>query len=368
MKKHFEIVGQGVGVVVGCGTFPTWNTYPGLFAALATGNAVIVKPHSNAILPAAITVRTVRAVLAENGIDPNLVTLCVTDKRETTQKLVTHPAIKSIDFTGGNVFGQWLVEHCRQARVYAELAGVNNIVIDSTDAYKPMLRNLAFTLSLYSGQMCTTSQAIFVPAGGIDTEDGHKSYDDVCADLAKALSGFLSKPEVALAVLGAVQSADTLKRIHEADSGALGKVILASTKLDNPEFPQAEVRTPILLACDATDEKAYMEERFGPISFIVKVEDTAAAIALSERMIATHGALTAGIYSTRPDVIDAMTAATLRSKVALSINLTGGVFVNQSAAYSDFHGTGGNPAANASYADAAFVANRFVVVQRRYHV
>ena len=29
---------------------------------------------------------------------------------------------------------------------------------------------------------------------------------------------------------------------------------------------------------------------------------------------------------------------------------------------------GGNPAANASYADAAFVANRFRVVQRRYHV
>ena len=49
MKKHFEVVGRGVGVVVGCGTFPTWNTYPGLFAALATGNAVIVKPHSNAI-------------------------------------------------------------------------------------------------------------------------------------------------------------------------------------------------------------------------------------------------------------------------------------------------------------------------------
>ncbi|HJV92708.1 MAG TPA: phenylacetic acid degradation protein PaaN, partial [Azonexus sp.] len=27
MKKHFEIVGRGVGVVIGCGTFPTWNTY-----------------------------------------------------------------------------------------------------------------------------------------------------------------------------------------------------------------------------------------------------------------------------------------------------------------------------------------------------
>ena len=368
MKKHFEVVGQGVGVVVGCGTFPTWNTYPGLFAALATGNAVIVKPHSNAILPAAITVRTIRAVLAENGIDPNLVSLCVTTERSSTQQLVTHPAVKSIDFTGGNVFGQWLIDNCRQARVYAELAGVNNIVIDSTDSYKRMLGNLAFTLSLYSGQMCTTSQALFVPADGIETEDGRKSYDEICADLAKAVTGFLSKPEVAHAVLGAIQSTDTLKRIEQADSGALGKVILASNKLGNPEFPQAEVRTPVLLACDAADEAAYMEERFGPISFIVKVTDTAAAIALSERIVSTHGALTAGIYSSNPAVIDAMTSATMRAKVALSINLTGGVFVNQSAAYSDYHGTGGNPAANASYADAAFVANRFVVVQRRYHV
>lgn len=368
MKKHFEVVGRGIGVVVGCGTFPTWNTYPGLFAALSTGNAVIVKPHSNAILPAAITVRTIRAVLAENGIDPNLVTLAVANDRATTQKLVTHAKVKSVDFTGGNVFGQWLIDNCRQAQVYAELAGVNNIVLDSTDSYKRMLGNLAFTLSLYSGQMCTTSQAILVPAGGIETEDGHKSYDEVCADLAKAVTGFLSKPEVAHAVLGAIQSADTLKRIEEAASGQFGTVILAPNKLDNPDFPKAEVRTPVLLACDAGEEAKYLEERFGPISFIVKVTDTAHAIALSERIIATHGALTAGVYSTKPEVIDAMTEATWRSKVALSINLTGGVFVNQSAAYSDYHGTGGNPAANASYADSAFVANRFRVVQRRYHV
>ena len=368
MRKHFQLVGRGIGVVVGCGTFPTWNTYPGLFAALSTGNAVIVKPHSNAILPAAITVRTIRAVLAENGIDPNLVTLAVTNDRATTQKLVTHQAVKSVDFTGGNVFGQWLIDNCHQAQVYAELAGVNNIVIDSTDSYKRMLGNLAFTLSLYSGQMCTTSQAIFVPAGGIETDEGRKSYDEVCADLAKSVTGFLSKPEVAHAVLGAIQSADTLKRIEEAASGKFGKVILAPTRLENPEFPKAEVRTPLLLACDAGDEAAYMEERFGPISFIIKVADTAAAIALSERVIATHGALTAAVYSTKPAVLDAMTAATWRSKVALSINLTSGVYVNQSAAYSDYHGTGGNPAANASYADSAFVANRFRVVQRRYHI
>lgn len=368
MKKHFELVGRGVGLVVGCGTFPTWNTYPGLFATLATGNAVIVKPHSNAVLPAAITVRTLRAVLAENGIDPNLVTLCVTDDRAVTQALAKHPAIKSVDFTGSNVFGQWLIDNCKQAQVYAELAGVNNIVIDSTNAYKAMMGNLAFTLSLYSGQMCTTSQAIIVPAGGIDTDEGHKSYDDVCNDLAAAIQKFLGKPEVAFAVLGAMQSTATAERVELANSGKLGRVVLASNQLNNPDFPGADVRTPVLLAVDAADEAAYMEERFGPISFVVKAADTAAAIALSERIVNTHGALTVGLYSSKDEVIDAMTAATWRGKVALSINLTSSVFVNQSAAFSDYHGTGGNPAANASYADSAFVANRFRVVQRRYHV
>jgi phenylacetic acid degradation protein paaN len=368
MKKHFEIVGRGVGLVVGCGTFPTWNTYPGLFAALSTGNAVIIKPHSNAILPAAITVRTIRAVLSENGIDPNLVTLCVTDKRSTTQELATHQSVKSVDFTGSNVFGQWLIDHSKQAQVYAELAGVNNIVVDSTSSYKAMLGNLAFTLSLYSGQMCTTSQAILVPGTGIETDEGHKSYDDVCADLAKAIERFLSKPEVAVAVLGAIQSSATADRVDLANSGKLGKVILASQKMSNPEFSGADVRTPVLLACDAADEAAYMEERFGPISFIVKTADTNAAIALSQRIVQTHGALTVGLYSTHDAVINAMTQATWRGQVALSINLTSGVFVNQSSAFSDYHGTGGNPSANASYADSAFVANRFRVVQRRYHV
>ena len=159
-----------------------------------------------------------------------------------------------------------------------------------------------------------------------------------------------------------------MARIAHANSGALGTVVRASLSLRNPEFPDAAVRTPVLLACDASAESAYMEERFGPISFVVKAADTAAAIALAERVVRTHGALTLGVYSTQGAVVDAMTQASWSAKVALSINLTGGVFVNQSSAFSDFHGTGGNPAANASYCDSAFVANRFRVIQRRYHV
>jgi len=74
------------------------------------------------------------------------------------------------------------------------------------------------------------------------------------------------------------------------------------------------------------------------------------------------------LYTTRDDVIDRAVDVAEDVGVALSINLTGGVFVNQSAAFSDFHGTGANPAANAALTDAAYVANRFRVVQHRMHV
>ena len=64
-------------------------------------------------------------------------------------------------------------------------------------------------------------------------------------------------------------------------------------------------------------------------------------------------------------MLDAVEGAALDVGVHLSGNLTGGVFVNQSAAFSDFHGSGANPAANAALTDGAYVANRFRIVQSR---
>ena len=117
--------------------------------------------------------------------------------------------------------------------------------------------------------------------------------------------------------------------------------MLASKKLTHPEFPRAEVHTPVVLKADASNEPAYMQERFGPISTVVAVPGGSEALAaLSERIVRDQGALTVGMYSTRPEFIDAMTAATQRAGVALSINLLSGVFVNQSAGFSDYHGTG----------------------------
>ena len=119
MEKHFRVVPRGIALVIGVSTFPTWNGYPGLFASLATGNAVIVKPHPGAILPLAITVRIAREVLAEAGFDPNVVTLFAHEAGDdTAQKLALRPEVKLIDFTGSPANGEWLERNAVQAQVY----------------------------------------------------------------------------------------------------------------------------------------------------------------------------------------------------------------------------------------------------------
>ncbi|MEU9706161.1 phenylacetic acid degradation protein PaaN [Streptomyces sp. NPDC047981] len=367
LSKAFTPVARGIALVIGCNTFPTWNGYPGLFASLATGNPVLVKPHPRAVLPLALTVRVAREVLAEAGFDPNLVALAVERPGEGIAKtLAVRPEIRIIDYTGSTAFGDWLEANARQAQVYTEKAGVNTVVVDSTDDYKGMLSNLAFSLSLYSGQMCTTPQNLLIPRDGIATDAGPKSYDEVVADLAAAVGGLLGDDARANALLGALVNPDVKARLEAA--AGLGEVALASREVANPDFPDAVVRTPVIVKLDGSKpdpEAAYFSECFGPVAFAVSVDSTADALELLRRTVREKGAMTVGAYTTSAETERAVEEVCLDEAAQLSLNLTGGVYVNQTAAFSDFHGSGGNPAANAALCDGAFVANRFRVVEVR---
>jgi phenylacetic acid degradation protein paaN len=366
MQKSFHIVPRGVALVIGCNTFPTWNSYPGLFASLVTGNAVVVKPHPRAVLPLAITVAVARETLAEAGFDPNLVTLVAEEPDDKVASvLATRPEVRIIDFTGSTEYGDWLEANARQAAVYTEKAGVNTIVVDSTDDFAGMCRNIAFSLTLYSGQMCTAPQNILLPETGIDTEDGHKSADEVASGIADAVAALTSDPARAVELTGAIVNDGVLHRLERARE--LGTVLLDSHAVKHPTYPGATVRTPLLVRLPAGAEETFGHEWFGPIAFVVTTASTQESLELFRSTVGRRGALTASVYSTDQAVLDATEEAALDTGVHLSANLTGGVFVNQSAAFSDFHGTGANPAANASLTDGAYVANRFRVVQSRRH-
>ncbi|MGW3337333.1 phenylacetic acid degradation protein PaaN [Streptomyces sp. NPDC001009] len=367
LTKNFTPVPRGIALMIGCNTFPTWNGYPGLFASLATGNAVLVKPHPRAVLPLALTVQVAREVLAEAGFAPDLVALAAERPGEGIAKtLATRPEIRIIDYTGSTAFGDWLEANARQAQVYTEKAGVNTVIVESTDDYPGMLSNLAFSLSLYSGQMCTTPQNLLIPREGIGTNEGHKTFDEVATDLARAVDGLLGDDARANALLGAIVNPDVKARLEAAAD--LGEVALASREITNPDFPDAVVRTPVIVKLDATkpdDEAAYLGECFGPVSFVVAVDSVADAMDLLRRTIREQGAMTVGAHTSDPEVARAVEEVCLEEPAQLSLNLTGGVYVNQTAAFSDFHGSGGNPAANAALTDGAYVSNRFRVVEVR---
>ncbi len=369
LDKAWRIVPRGIALTIGCATFPTWNAYPGIFASLATGNAVIVKPHPMAILPLAISVKLAREVLAEAGFGADVIQLAPdTPEAPITKELVTDAAVGIVDFTGSNSFGQWVRENAGGKQVYTEEAGVNSIVIDSTSSFKGMCQNIAFSLSLYSGQMCTAPQNIYVPRSGIATDEGHKSLDDVTRGIAGAVDKLAGNAERAAAILGTIQNPATAERVQVVAGKAGAKIALASRSFTPPGMEGARTATPMIISADpanADDAALFTTEQFGPISFIVASASTDDAIRQAADLARRKGAITAAIYSTDDAVIDRAADAYSAAGVNLSCNLTGGIFVNQSAAFSDYHVTGANPAGNASLTDAAFVAGRFRVTAMR---
>jgi phenylacetic acid degradation protein paaN len=367
MEKTFTVVPRGVALVIGCNTFPTWNSWPGLFASLVTGNAVVVKPHPSAVLPLAITVQVCQEVLAEAGFDPQLVTLAAErlDDR-LAASLAVRPEVKLRDYTAGNPFGEWLEQNARQAVVFTEKAGVNTVVVDSTSSFGAMCQNLAFSFALYTGQMCTAPQNVYLPADGVETDEGVKSPAEVAAGIGAAFDKLLGDDARAVELLGGVVNDGVLQRLEAAPSK--GEVYVASRTVTHPAYADATVRTPTIIGLTAADSDVYEAECFGPVAYLIATSGTDQSIELFRDTVQRHGAMTASVYSTSDEVVERMRDAALDAGVALSENLLGGVFVNQSAAYSDFHGTGANPAANASYTDGAYVASRFRVVQSRRHV
>jgi len=239
-------------------------------------------------------------------------------------------------------------------------------VIDSTDDLAGLARNVAFTLALYSGQMCTTPQNLLVPRDGFVTEAGQVPVEQFAADLGAAIDGLLGDDAKAADLLGAVVNDDVLGRI-EASPG-MGRVLVPSREVHPPVYPDATVRTPTVLQVDASQEEAYGQECFGPVAFVVTTASTAESVQVFRRTVAARGAITAAVYGTSEPVLADVREAALEVGVALPENLTQGVYVNQYAAFSDFHATGANAAANASLTDGHFVSGRFRVVQTRRHL
>ncbi len=368
LDKTYRLVPRGVAVCFACASFPTWNAWPSMLASLATGNAVIVKPHPATVLPMAISVRVFRQVLAAAGFDPNLVTLALDTVAEPIGKvLVKHPKTAIVDFTGSVRFGQWVEANAHPALAYTETAGCNTVVLESADDLDAALRSLATTLCMFSAQMCTSPQNIYVPAQGVRTPAGTVPFDEVAQRLADAVAALTGDPKKAAMILATIQSPQTLALLAQLkEEGArAGRVLLEPRAYTHPEFPGARTSTPLMLQLDTSARELYGEERFGPVSFVIRCADAADALAQATTDARERGGLTAFLYSSDESYIAQAERAYARAGAQLTINLTGAMPLNFAAAYSDYHVTGLNPAGNASLTNLAFVASRFCISQSR---
>ena len=368
LQKTYRLVPRGPAVCFSCASFPTWNAWPSMIASLATGNPVIVKPHPATVLPMAITVKAFRQVLQSQGFDPNLVSLAIDSTEDPIGKvLIKHPKTAIVDFTGSVRFGQWVEQNSHPALAFTETAGCNTVVLESSDDLDAVLRNLATTMCLFSAQMCTSPQNIYVPKAGVQTPQGLVPFAEVAQRLATAVQALTSDPKKAAMILATIQSPQTLALLHDmqAQGQQRGKVLLAPSAYVHPQFPNARTSTPLMLQVTTQERDLYAEERFGPISFVIACDDAQDALHQATSDARKQGGLTAFLYSTREDFIAQAEDAYAHAGAQLTINLVGAMPLNFAAAYSDYHVTGLNPAGNATLTNLAFVAGRFGIVQSR---
>lgn len=371
LNKRWRLIPRGPAVVFCCASFPTWNGYPAMMANLACGNPVLVKPHPTAVLPMAIAVKAMRAVLAEAGFDPGLIQLVVDSSHQPLGKvLVEHDQAAIIDFTGSARFGSWVERHAGHRPCYTETSGINTVILDGAEDPDAALDAVVNTLCLFSAQMCTSPQTIYVPATGMRGSDGrHLEPGEVEAGLIERIDALAANPGRAASVMGSIQSPTTLELINQwtaATESGQYRLLRRSDGYDHPEGDTVRTATPLVLGLDLDDDAAPREEVFGPIAFVVRTADREQALRHAAESARRYGAITAYLYTTDEDYLQSASDAFAWAGAALTCNLTGNMPLNFSAAYSDLHVSGLNPAGNATLAEPSFIAGRFRHAQVRW--
>lgn len=369
LQKRYHIRPRGVNITIGCSTFPVWNSLPGMFASLVTGAATIAKAHPKVVYPIALVVAALQAAFDRLGFDPALVQVAVpTPYEPMTQALVGSDGVGTVDYTGSSTFGEQLERFCAEHGIvcYTEKSGVNPVLLDSVASLDAALDNLAFSICLYSSQMCTAPQNIFVPARGVHERSSGQTIplEEVTGRLVGAIDALVCNEKMGPGTLGAIQNPATMARIERA--GALGLPILReSGPITQLDYPHARTATPLLLQGDTRNRTQYEHEWFGPIAFVVPVASFEHGLEEIVGSIRRCGALSTLVYTTDAALEKMAEEALIEAGAPPAFNFTGPIWINQSAAFSDFHGTAVTRAGNASFTDLAFVAGRYSVIGTR---
>jgi benzaldehyde dehydrogenase (NAD) len=264
-------VRQPAGVVLG---IAPWNApiilgVRAIATPLACGNTVILKGSENCPR----THQLIIEAFVEAGFPAgvvNYVTNAPQDAGAVVEAMVSHPAVRRVNFTGSTRVGRLIAQTCAKYLKPAvlELGGKAPLVLLDDADIDDAVNAAAFGCFANSGQICMSTERIVVDAKIAD--------EFVRKFAAKARSlpvGDPRKPEPV--VLGSVIGMNTVDHCNALidDALAKGAKLACGGKADSTLMPATVLDhvTPAM--------RIYHEETFGPVKAVVRVRGVDEAIA-----------------------------------------------------------------------------------------
>jgi RHH-type proline utilization regulon transcriptional repressor/proline dehydrogenase/delta 1-pyrroline-5-carboxylate dehydrogenase len=295
-RNTMRYVARGVAVVVSPWNFPLAIPCGMVGAALAVGNAVVLKPAEQSPASGLLLVEALRA----GGVPEDAIQL-VPGFGDAGEALVGDPRVHTIAFTGSSPVGLAIVRAAAETpdeqghlkRVVAEMGGKNCVLVDGDadlDDAVPAIMRSAFG---YAGQKCSAAARVLVHEGIADT-------------LLERLDGAMQALVVGQADSFAtdvppVIEREAQERVERYAALAERDGRLAARGSEPPRESGGWFCRPSLATDLPADSPVLREEIFGPLLAVERVPDMAAACDAVE---ASPFALTGGLFSRSPRTIE----------------------------------------------------------------
>jgi aminomuconate-semialdehyde/2-hydroxymuconate-6-semialdehyde dehydrogenase len=263
----------------------TWKVAP----ALAAGNCVIGKPSE--VTP--VTAWMLSKLCREAGLPPGVLNVLHGAGRGIGQRIVEHPAIGAISFTGGTATGAHIAASAapRFRKLSLELGGKNPTLVFADCDFERALEGALRAAFTNQGQVCLCGSRILVEASI------YERFRD--AFVARAAALRVGDPLDPATAQGAVVSEAHMQKILGCIAGARrdgGNVLCGG----GPVHPAGErcrdgwFVAPTVIDGLGPECAANQEEIFGPVATLVPFENEEAALRLAN---GTRYGLAASLWS-----------------------------------------------------------------------
>jgi len=289
---------RGVTAVISPWNFPLAIPCGMASAALAAGNAVVLKPaHQSPIIAAHLT-----AVLHEAGVPTEVLSYLPGLGPEAGQALVEHPGVDMVAFTGGNAAGRRIALTCAEVRpgqrglkkLVAELGGKNAIIVDDDADLDLAVEGVLRSAFGYAGQKCSAASRVIVVGS---------AYGEFRDRLAAAVESLVvGPPEDPATYVPPVISAEARERIEGYIQIGEGEGRLVAK--GHPPDTEGHYVAPHVFEEVPLASRLAREEVFGPVLALFRAAKFRDALEIA---LDSDFALTGGVYSRSPRNVERAT-------------------------------------------------------------